>query len=188
MSNRDREFETMTLISQAMDAAMFGDYHQAIAYLTQAIQISPNNAEAYHNRGMAYARIQQWHNALADFGRSIALDRHPTGYEQRGLVHAQMGNSNAARQDWEEAVRLNPRRPLALALLGWYYNQARDYRKAIDYLSRAITAEPTYAKAYVTRAQAYRELGKLSQARADMQKARELMETRQDTSEQDLRD
>jgi tetratricopeptide (TPR) repeat protein len=184
----EREFQAMMLVSQAMDAAMFGDFEETISLLSQALQFAPNDAVIYHNRGMANARLEHWRDALADFSRAAQLDPQPTTYEQRGIVQYQMGNHAAARQDWEDALRLNPRRPLALANLGWACIEARDFRQAIDYLSRAISIEPTFGKAYENRARAYFEMGSVTQARADLAKARELVVSGQDTSDQDLRD
>lgn len=184
----EREFQAMLLVSQAMDAAMFGDLEETISLLTQALRFAPNDAVIYHNRGMAYARLERWRDAFADFTRAAQLDPQPTTYEQRGIVQYQMGNHGAACQDWEQALQLNPHRPLALANLGWACIETRNFRKAVDYLSRAISIEPTFAKAYENRARASFEMGNIAQARADLARVRELVESGQDTSDQDLRD
>jgi tetratricopeptide (TPR) repeat protein len=51
---------------------------EAIGYLNRAIQIEPNNANAYANRGMARFNLQDYPGAIADYDRSLALDpNHP---------------------------------------------------------------------------------------------------------------
>lgn len=188
MDNQERAIRLMQLSALAMNAAQSGDYHSTIELLTRALQLAPDDGMILHNRGMAYASLQRWRESLADFNRAIALDPQPTTYEQRGLVHYQMSNRQAARQDWEQTIRLNPRRTLALGNLGWLCIEDRDFRKAVDYLTRLISIEPTYAKAYENRAKAYLEMGNLTQARADLAKAKALIESGQDTSNQEQYD
>ena len=188
MDAAQRTYQLMKLTSMAMAAAQSGDYNATVEILTQALRLAPNDGAMLHNRGMAHSHLQRWREALADFDRAIAVDPQPTTYEQRGLVHYQVGNRQAARQDWEQTLRLNPRRTLALGNLGWLCIEDRDFRKAADYFTRVISIEPTYAKAYENRAKAYLEMGNLTQARADLTKARALIESGQDTSNQEQYD
>jgi tetratricopeptide (TPR) repeat protein len=156
--------------------------------LTQALQLAPGDGMILHNRGMAFASLQRWHESLADFNRAIALDPQPTTYEQRGLVHYHIGNRQAARQDWEQTLHLNPRRTLALGNLGWLSLEDRNFRQAIEYFNRIINIEPTFAKAYENRAKAHFEMGSLTEARADLTKARALIDSGQDTSNKEQYD
>lgn len=188
MDNQERAARLMQLNLLAMNAAESGDYRSTIDLLSRALQLAPNDGMILHNRGMAYASLQRWHESLADFNRAIALDPQPTTYEQRGLVHYQMGNCQAARQDWEQTIRLNPRRTLALGNLGWLRIEERDFRKAIQYLTRVIDIESTYAKAYENRAKAYLEMGNPTQARADLTKAKALIDSGEDSSNQEQYD
>ena len=45
-----------------------------IASLSEVIERNPRDAAAYNTRGAAYARIGQFREAMADFGRAIELD------------------------------------------------------------------------------------------------------------------
>ena len=187
MINDSQKMRAAMLMGQAMDAAaMFGNYPEAIRLFTQAIQLDPNNGEIYHNRGMAYSFMQRWREALSDFSRAVALSPHPSSYEQRGTVNYKLGDRSAARRDWEQALRMDTRRTIPLVNLGWLSVEERRFREAIDYLSRAILAEPTNAKAYENRARAYFEMDDQPRGLADLRTARDLVASGRDTSDVDL--
>ena len=57
---------------------------------------------------------------------------------------------------------------------GAYLLARQEFEKALEYLSRAIEAEPKMAKAYQARAAIYLRLERLDEAESDLQKALEL--------------
>src|ERR1700733_5829284 len=54
------------------DSFKAGEFDQAIYDYTMAIDIDPNLAKAYDNRGVAYAREGSLSRAIADFTMAIA--------------------------------------------------------------------------------------------------------------------
>ena len=50
------------------------DYTGAIADLDKAIELDPNYALAYTNRGLAKAHLKQYSEAIADYDKAIELD------------------------------------------------------------------------------------------------------------------
>ncbi len=67
---------------QGYHAFESGKYRQAIIYFNQAIQLNPSLAEAYHNRGLAFANLRQDNEAVANL-------------MQAGDWYAQQGNESA---------------------------------------------------------------------------------------------
>jgi lipopolysaccharide biosynthesis regulator YciM len=61
---------------QGVAIRMNGDHKQAIEYFSKAIEIDPNYAEAYNNRGLSYAssQIGNFDLALSDFSKVIELN------------------------------------------------------------------------------------------------------------------
>ena len=51
-----------------------GDYTGAIADYDKAIELDPNYATVYHNRGLAKAEIKQYTEAIADYNKALELD------------------------------------------------------------------------------------------------------------------
>jgi len=88
--------------------------------------------------------------------------------------HALAGTDLALCQDFDEAIRLDPRlaevyydRGIAYILLG-------QYERAIQDFDEAIRLDPRSAKAYYMRGWAYESLGKSKEAGRDLAKAKEL--------------
>ncbi len=186
MSSQLDEMQAIRLMSEAMDSIMVdGDYAKGLRLFDEALKYDSYSGDIYHNRGMAYSHMQNWRQALEDFTRAIKLSPHPSSYEQRGKVYYRMGDSQAARHDWEQASRMDPNRSTSLMNLGWLCVEEQRFHDAIDYYTRAIDAEPTYAVAYAHRAKIYYDLGDKARAFEDFQHARDLIESGADTSDQD---
>ena len=86
------------------------DYDGAIAAYTLAIQLKPDYAEAYNDRGFAYYLKGQAEPAIADFTQAIALRPHyPKAYNSRGVVYMSHGYGSAkAVADFDRAIALKP--------------------------------------------------------------------------------
>ncbi len=55
---------------------------------TQAIQINPNYAGAYYNRGSIYYNQEKWDLAIADFNKAIDINPNlAQAYNNRGNVY-----------------------------------------------------------------------------------------------------
>jgi Flp pilus assembly protein TadD len=63
-----------TLMESGKAAFEKEDYDRAIADYTKAIQLEPNNAEAYKLRGDAYAGKGDLDRAIADLSKVIQFD------------------------------------------------------------------------------------------------------------------
>src|SRR3989338_1288964 len=50
------------------------EHDSAIEAYTKAIQLDPNYADAYNNRGLAYDNKRQYDRAIEDYNKAIALD------------------------------------------------------------------------------------------------------------------
>lgn len=62
-----------------------GVYDRAITEFTQALALNPNLAEAYRDRGVAYAGKYDYDRAIADYDRALALNpNYAEAYLSRG--------------------------------------------------------------------------------------------------------
>jgi len=94
------------LINSAEIKTEKGDYQGAIADLTQAIQLSPNNAEAYYLRANAYYQLENYQGAIADFNQAIKLNPDfAIAYYNRGLARRNLGNYQGAIADFTQAIK-----------------------------------------------------------------------------------
>jgi len=84
------------------------NFDQAIYEYTKAIDVNPNFAKAYNNRGVAYAQEGSLSRAIADFTMAIADNsKDAEAYNNRGHAYAQQGDFLQAIHDYTKAIDIN---------------------------------------------------------------------------------
>lgn len=105
------------------DFFKLGQVDAAIVEYAKAIEINPNYAKAYNNRGVAYAQEGSLQRAIADF--TMAIADKPTdaeAYNNRGHAYDQLGNLSQAVHDYTKAIKYNA-----------FYVKAYNNRKIVFY-------------------------------------------------------
>ena len=134
----DKAFMSNQKVESGNRAYFNDDYQRAISEYSQAIELNPNNAIAYRNRGTSYANLQSYSRAAKDFSKVIELEpNNASGYIGRGAAYIYMMKYNSAISDLTDAIELNPNDPLS------YYNRGICYQ-AIGNMERA---QSDYSKA-----------------------------------------
>ncbi|HEY9614583.1 tetratricopeptide repeat protein [Allocoleopsis sp.] len=89
------------------------NYHEAIADLTQTLQLKPNYVAAYYNRGNAKYDLGDEPGAFQDYNQAQAIAPAPDidpndehGYYGRGLARSRMGDNQGALEDLHKAATL----------------------------------------------------------------------------------
>lgn len=85
-------------------------YDLAISDYTAAIELKPDYAEAYNDRGFAYYLKGDFARAISDYTRAIELrPNYPKAYNSRGVAYMQ-GGYGAAKSvpDFDRAIELKP--------------------------------------------------------------------------------
>jgi hypothetical protein len=142
---------------------------------TKAIELNPNYAVAYNNRGHAQLSQKNLGYALQDLNQAIALNpNYALAYNNRGKVYLQQKKYDLAIQDFDRAISLKPDFTAAYVNRGKVYLIRQDYDRAMMDFDRAIAIKPDYAAAYYSRASVYNQQGDYEQARANYAKAKSL--------------
>ncbi|HEX8597949.1 MAG TPA: tetratricopeptide repeat protein [Chloroflexia bacterium] len=85
-------------LQRAEEQERLDDYDRAIEEFDQAIEIDPDYADAYFERGNAYLDKGEYDPALADYNRVLQIDtEYANAYYNRGWVFG-------LRKDWESAI------------------------------------------------------------------------------------
>jgi tetratricopeptide (TPR) repeat protein len=101
-----------------------GEYENAAAEFTAALEVDPADAEAYRQRGRCYLQRRDFGRALADYDE--ALRRNPADARARygrGVARLEQGDADRAVEDFTEALKLDP------ALAAAYQQRGRAHAK-----------------------------------------------------------
>ena len=88
-----------------------GNYQQAIKDFTKAIELNPQYAMAYYNRGLTYGRnLGNYQQAIKDYTKAIQLNpQDAMAYYKRGLAYAKSGDAQKALENLKIAAKLGNR-------------------------------------------------------------------------------
>ena len=126
------------------------------------------------NRGVAYEKLEQYDNALADHHRSVELNPHHLSYYNRGVIYEKKELFDEAISDYTRSIELNMLYAPAYRNRGATYGLVDDYIRAIQDLSRAIKLDDTDPISYSRRAYAFYVLERYDEAMVDAKRALEL--------------
>src|SRR3989442_15033286 len=85
------------------------DNEQALVWLTKAIEVNPNHLRAQLNLGVAAPRLQRYEEALAAYGRALAMNPADADtHANVGWILLKVGREAAALRELQSAVRLDP--------------------------------------------------------------------------------
>jgi tetratricopeptide (TPR) repeat protein len=86
-----------------------GDYEHAIRHFNQALELSPEFAEAYNQRALAEYLLERYEASLSDCRRAIDLmPIHFGAWAGMGHCHAHEGRLAEAVDCYERALSINP--------------------------------------------------------------------------------
>jgi tetratricopeptide (TPR) repeat protein len=150
-----------------------GDLAGAIDSYTRAIQLDPNLAQAYSNRGISYARAGRLDDALADLNQAVRLA--PTGADprlNRAHILTMRKEYEAALGDLDEVLRLVPENLAIIRLQqGNVWLEMDQHDRAIEAFTEALSRGGHWSLARCNRGLAYIRKGDFPRALADCDEA-----------------
>ncbi len=153
-----------------------GNYQQAIADYTRAIEVNPALSEAYHSLALVYSEQSQYEKGITEYTKAIELSPQCAAcpYNNRGLAYAHQGDYDKAIADFTTAIQQDPQLFCAYLNRGNAYVELDDCDKAISDYTKAIELDSQSACAYANRGNAYQCKGEYGKAIADHTKAIQL--------------
>jgi tetratricopeptide (TPR) repeat protein len=93
-----------------------GNFDQAVADFDEAIELSPEHADAYFNRGLVLSKKGEQDRAIADFDKVIEISPNDAdAFVKRGSAYRSRGDLDRALSDFDQALRIEPNMKAAAA-------------------------------------------------------------------------
>jgi eukaryotic-like serine/threonine-protein kinase len=140
---RDPDLAPVQLITGLM-LLRAGKYDEAVAHYQRALELEPNNSDAYRRIGAAYHSKGQDAQALAMLNKAVATA--PGNYLalwERGSHSYRLGQNEAAAVDLEKATKLAPDEPGPLTELAQVYLNGGNAVQAEQAARHAVELQPT---------------------------------------------
>ena len=175
MNQADRDFLANQKLDEGNKLAYAKDYNGAIRLYNEALQLKPNYADAYNNRGIAYRHLKQYERAIADHDKAIQLNPNDAQvYSSRGLTYALQNHLELAIQDYTKSIEINPNNVDRYNMRAACYVRLKNYELTIQDLNKIIEINPNYPDVHFRRGLVYYILKNYKQALNDFDKALEI--------------
>lgn len=143
--------QSKKLVRQGLKAT---DPAEKINFFSQAIELNPENLDAYFYRGVTKDNIGDFDGAILDYTKVIFFEPTADVYFNRGNSKYSLMDYLGAKEDYEKALALNPEFLEAKYSLAMAKYESKDYKGTIEDLN----ALPKTAYVHLQLGRAYEAL------------------------------
>lgn len=119
-----------------------GRIEASLQYLNEAILMDSTDAMAYVFKAKCLISQKKMKEAMAELNHGLSLDSVSLGYHERGHLYHELGNIDAAINDFNTAIRLYPERFESYIGLGMIEVERKNYKLACNYFHQAKVVYP----------------------------------------------
>lgn len=171
-ANLPNDRRAMILNDRAVAYARRGQTRLAFEDFNKAVQLFPEYAALYNNRGNLLLAVGQMKEAIKDFDRALVLaPGYAAAYNNRAGALMKGGEFHSAIRDYTQAVRLLPAAAAPLSGRGLAHLQLGRPHAAIRDFTRAVLSDDRFAAGYRHRAEAKIAVGHFDEAIEDLSRA-----------------
>lgn len=128
--------------------------------------------ETYNGRGIAYANLKKYEEAIANFNKAIGIDENnKDAYNNRGNVYSYLKKYKEAIADYNKTIGIDEDFKEAYNGRGIAYSYLKKYEEAIADYNKVIKLNPKGLNGYYNRGILYKNMGVLDKALDDYNKA-----------------
>ncbi|MCC3475910.1 MAG: tetratricopeptide repeat protein [Microcoleus sp. PH2017_15_JOR_U_A] len=148
------------------DACFFENrYEDAIAAYNQALQIQPDLADTWNNRGVVLTRMQRYPEAIASYEQATTIrPTYPDAWNNRGVVLLELQKYPEAIGCYEQAIQAKPDYADAWNNRGVAFSKMQEYEQAVISYNQALQVKKDYTDAWNNRGVALSKLQKYEAA------------------------
>lgn len=124
----------------------------AIAAAKKAVELDPNNADAYRAHGYTLQRAGRFDEALEMYTKAVQLMPNASYHRrQLGAFLRDRGRYDQAVAEFNKAIQLEPDNPVGYNSLGRVYYQQDQMAQAAEHFKKATDTDPAYATGWAWR-------------------------------------
>jgi tetratricopeptide (TPR) repeat protein len=148
------------------DACFFENrYEDAIIAYDRALQIQPDLADTWNNRGVVLTRMQRYQEAIASYEQATAIrPNYPDAWNNRGVVLLELQQYPEAIVCYEQAIQAKPDYADAWNNRGVAFSKMQQYEQAVISYNQALQIKNDYTDAWNNRGVALSKLQKYEAA------------------------
>ena len=147
----------------------------ALADIDRSLQIRPNWAEAYYERGFTYKMAGDANMAVAEYAKAIDINpKYARAYIDRGYARNDLGDSKGALNDFDTGIEIDPTDVQAYFFRGVIRNNRLDHAGAIADYTKMIELAPYHPRGYELRGVLLFALGRPAEAERDLTRCLQL--------------
>ncbi|MGL5059819.1 MAG: tetratricopeptide repeat protein [Microcoleus sp.] len=148
------------------DACFFENrYEEAILAYDRALQIQPDLADTWNNRGVVLTRMQRYQEAIASYEQATKIRPHyPDAWNNRGVVLLELQQYQDAIACYEQALQAKPDYADAWNNRGVAFSKMQQYEQAVISYNHALQIKNDYTDAWNNRGVALSKLEKYEAA------------------------
>lgn len=182
VDDADREFLSNQKTEEGIRLRATGDSIGALVALSTAVDLNPQNANAYAEMGsinsgwgLLHKSKEECARGISAYTKAIMIDsQNAKLYYRRSLTYNTMCDYAKQLADCTKAIELEPQNEKWYCARAWAYQSLENYTRAIEDCVRAIKLNPQYADAYLQRGQIYHDIGDDKRAIDDFHKTIDL--------------
>jgi membrane associated rhomboid family serine protease/Flp pilus assembly protein TadD len=161
----------------ADEALVFGKlkrYKESVDAATKALNIDPKDRKARASRGTAYRNLGEDELAIKEYDRLIETNpKSALAYNNRGWSYLAQGKSELAIADSTKAIQSDSGQAFAYDTRGLALTTIHQEQKALQDYTQYMAKKPKdRGSVYYHRALAYFQLGRIDEAKHDLEIAR----------------
>ncbi|MCM1981542.1 tetratricopeptide repeat protein [Lyngbya confervoides] len=147
------------------------DFESALQAIEQAIQLRPQDANLWNNKGLILSDLERYEEARTAMDQAVRLAMRPAFLSNRGLALSSLQRYEEAIADYTQAIQLDPKATKVYYNRGIAFYNLKRHEEAIADYTQVLQIDPKYTQAYNNRGTAFGALNRYEEAIADFNQA-----------------
>jgi tetratricopeptide (TPR) repeat protein len=149
-----------------------GRNEEALDFYDKALEINPNIADAYSNKGNSLSKLGRYDEAIASYDKALGINpRYAHAYNGKGVSLSNLGREKEAIASYDKALEINPDYADAYSNKGNSLSKLGREKEALVEYDKALVINPNIAEAYSNKGVSLSNLGREKEAIASYDKA-----------------